>query len=369
MTLRLLIVAGETSGDRHAAELLRALSARVEIDAVGIGGEELRKAGCNLFHHVSSMHVTGFLEVVRRYPFFRRTLHQTAAEAIARNVDGAILVDYPGFNLRLADLLHARGIPVYYYIAPQTWAWKEKRVARLRRAVRRLIVILPFEVDYFRSHGIDAFYAGNPTTWKIHNEMESRPSTIHRTDARKIIAYLPGSRPNEIQRHLPIVVEVIRTLGESGYRHIIAKAPHLSDAEYRSAGMDDDIETTTDTLSLLRTADAGIIKSGTSTLEAAAVRLPFVTIYRTSTLSYLLGKTLALTTYLSMPNILSGQRVVPELLQDDCTPQRIIEELTSLFMDDVRIRQLDAFDRINRDLDRGDPFPATAAMIVEDLSQ
>ena len=168
MALRLLIVAGETSGDRHAAELLHALHDRTEVDAFGIGGDRLRSAGCRLLRHLSSMHVTGFLEVVRRYPFFKRTLHQVAAEAIERKVDAALLVDYPGFNLRLADLLASQGIPVYYYIAPQTWAWKEGRVARMRRSVRKLIVILPFEVDYFRRHGIDAFYAGHPTAWRLN---------------------------------------------------------------------------------------------------------------------------------------------------------------------------------------------------------
>lgn len=366
----ILVVAGEASGDAHGAALLRELKAlRPDITTFGIGGNELAAEGTELLVHASETNVTGFSEVLRKYRFLKGVLDSVIAEASRRRPSFAILVDYPGFNLRLARSLHELGIPVFYYIAPQVWAWKEGRVETIRSYVDDLAVLFPFEVDYFRGHGIDAHFFGHPLVNRYRSEAEERKTAVKRligTDPRPIAAYLPGSRPNEIRRHLSVIVDTVERLG-TDVRHIIARAEtidrdHLLALLPNVAG----IEVCDNASVVLEAADAAVVKSGTSTVQAALLGTPFTVIYKASAFSYLLGKTLAKVDTLAMVNLLAGRTVVREFLQGECRAERLADELRDLLDNGTRRSEmLRDFEELQEMLGRPDAYRKTAEHVAQ----
>ncbi len=341
-----LIVAGEASGDRHAARLIGAIAAyRPDVHFWGIGGELLRGEGVETLFDAAEMNVVGFVEVLKRYAFFRGVLHTIQQEARHRRPSFAILVDYPGFNLRLARSLHAAGIPVLYYIAPQVWAWKEGRVQQLRRYVRDLVVVFPFEVQFFRERGLNPHFFGHPLIDQIEMVRAAEPVTgavpygargAARPDGRRTIAYLPGSRPEEIARHMPTVCRVITMLGQE-YHHVIPLAttiPRELLEAYRTAAS---FEIVASSHEALAGASAALVKSGTSTLDATLHGVPFAVIYKTSAVSYQIARRLIKVPYIAMTNVLAGRRVVREFIQAEISPEALAEELRRL-LDDTGYR-------------------------------
>lgn len=327
---QVLIIAGEASGDAHAASLIRELRLLApQLRYWGIGGERLRAEGVELRYNAAEMSVVGFLEVARRYRFFRGVLESIADEAKRTRPRFAILVDYPGFNLRLARELRAAGIPVVYYIAPQVWAWKEGRVATLRANVDDLIVVFPFEIEYFLRHGITAHFFGHP----LVDHLASLPPAVKgKPGERKTIAYLPGSRPEEIRRHMPTIVQVIRLLGR-GYRHVIPLATTLPKEVLEAYGGEAQFEIVGSVREALGGADAALVKSGTSTVETALYGVPFAVIYRTSPISYQIAKRAIKVPSIAMVNLLLGRPVVREFIQNDLQPVPVAEELRRLVDD------------------------------------
>lgn len=327
----ILVVAGEASGDRHAARLVRALRRRIPgMGFWGIGGELLRAEGFEALVDASQMNVVGFVEVLKRYRFFRSVLERVVEQARARRPELAILVDYPGFNLRLARRLRREGVRVVYYIAPQVWAWKEGRVRALRDSVDDLIVVFPFEVEYFARHGIEAHFFGHPLIDQA-SEREPGASPAH-SDGPPTIAYLPGSRPEEIARHMPIVVEVMRRIGPV-YRHVIPLATTIPRAlldAYAEPGL---FQVTGSAHEALAGARAALVKSGTSTLDATLLGIPMAAFYRTSAVSYQIARRLITLPHIAMPNVLAGRRVVGEFVQDAMTPDALTAELQRLLAD------------------------------------
>lgn len=369
-----LVVAGEASGDRHAARLIGMMRGHMPDLAVwGIGGALLRSTGMEILTDASEMNVIGFVEVVRRYRFFRSTFNRIVAEAVRRRPDVAILVDYPGFNLRLAAALHREGIPVLYYIAPQVWAWKEGRVRKMRDAIDELIVAFPFEVEYFARHGIAAHFFGHP----LVDQLAARnavPAGAAGTaagpgapdeDPRPVIAYLPGSRPEEIARHMPIVAGVIDRIG-NGYRHVIPLASTIDRSliePYRSTVP---FELVGSAHEALDGARAALVKSGTSTVEATLLRVPFAVFYRTSSISYAIARHLIKVPFIAMTNVLADRVVVREFVQDDATVDALSAELHALIADGP-YRERVAADIAGVAASLGAPGAAerTAAYIVE----
>lgn len=366
----ILVIAGEASGDAHAASLLRELkSFRPGLHVFGVGGDALLRQGAELMVHASETTVTGFVEVARRYRFLRGVFNSVLERVRRQKPSLAILVDYPGFNLRLAPLLRREGIPVLYYIAPQVWAWKEGRVKILRESVDELVVLFPFEVQYFARHGITAHFFGHPLVNRLEEEKEERrakASALKGDDRRPIIAYLPGSRPNEIRRHVPVLSDTAALLGER-YRHIVARAETISPDELRALlPPKSSVELHDDAKVVLQAADAGIIKSGTSTLEAALIGVPYGVIYKTSFLSYRIAKTLAGVDSIAMVNILEGRPVVREYLQERCTPSQLADEVRRLLQrTEERKDMCETFDRLRHELYVPDTYRQTAAFIAE----
>lgn len=366
----ILVVAGEASGDAHAASLFRALqSFRPELKAFGIGGDAMLRAGAELLAHASETNVTGFAEVARRYRFLKGVFNRVADEARRRKPALAVLVDYPGFNLRLAPLLRREGIPVFYYIAPQVWAWKEGRVRILRESADELAVLFPFEVDYFARHGITARFFGHPLVNRLEEEQEERNGKavlLKGEDPRPIIACLPGSRPNEIRRHLPVLSGMAGLVGDR-YRYVVARAETIRPEDLRALLPEGSpIELHDDASAVLQAADAGIVKSGTSTLEAALIGVPYGVIYKTSYVSYRIARALAGVDSIAMVNILEGRRVVREYLQDRCTPEALAGEVCRLLEDRAAGREMrETFRRIRAALYVPDTYHRTAAFVAE----
>jgi len=328
-----LIVAGEASGDRHAARLVAAIHGqRPGIGFWGIGGDLLRREGVETLYDAAETNVVGFIEVVRRYRFFRGIFRTIAAEALRRRPALAILVDYPGFNIRLAAALHRAGIPVLYYIAPQVWAWKEGRVKKLRRFVDDLIVVFPFEVEFFTQRGLAPQFFGHPLVDQVAEMRDGVRRNDNAADERRAIAYLPGSRPEEIARHMPLVSRVIELLGPS-YRHVIPLATTIPRELLESHRGAASFEIVDSSHRALAGADAALVKSGTSTLDATLLDVPFTVMYRTSGLSYRIARLLIKVPYIAMTNVLAKRRIVREFIQDDVTPEGLAAELRRLLDD------------------------------------
>ena len=326
----ILILAGEASGDLHGAKLAERLRIlRPDLALAGTGGARMEEAGVTMLAKPEG--VVGFVEVIRHLPWHWRLLKLLRARFATGNVALVILIDYPGFNMRVAAAAKAAGIPVLYYITPQVWAWKAGRLKTMAEVITRATVILPFEEELLRAHGIDATFVGHP----LLDRAQAMPD---RAEARRriglpedgeVLALFPGSRPEEIVRHLADFVAVARQLEarRPGLRVVVSVAPtiDLRNAQIpfpmiRSASFD-----------VLRAADVALCKSGTTTLEAAVAGCPCAIVYRTSPISYMIAKRLVKIAHIGLLNIVAGRRVAPEFVQDDFEPVRVADALLPLF--------------------------------------
>jgi len=336
----ILIVAGEASGDAHAARLVRELRAlRPDLAFFGTGGDRLRNEGVELLFDISEMNVVGFWEVVRQYRRLRSIFRSVVTEAGRRRPRLAILVDYPGFNLRLAPQLKALGIPVVYYIAPQVWAWKEGRVRTLKESVDDLIVVFPFEVEYFRERGLSAHFFGHPLIDRFAEQGIGSGDVNVGGASKPVIAYLPGSRTQEITHHMPFVCDVIRTLGDS-FTHIIQQAPTVAPEALESYRAAAEFTVTNEPYRALAQADAALVKSGTSTLEATLLDVPYIVFYKTSAVSYFIARRLVKVESTAMANILAGRKIVGEYIQSELDSRKVAEELRDLATEGPRGREV-----------------------------
>ncbi len=329
MTPRILITAGEPSGDLHAARIVTALRAQlpgVVIEAVG--GPHTQRAGAVLRHSIDGLAAMGLVEALDKLPAHIRLFRRLTADFVARRYDLLITVDYPGFHLRLAEAAKRHGVPVLWYIAPQLWAWRPQRAARLARAVDRLAVILPFEADFFAAAGVVATYVGHPLA-----DREAAPSRCAARNQlglaadRRTLAVFPGSRAGEIRRLWPAYRDAARLLLAQGACHevLVAATEH---GEYPGA---EGLRLVRDASSLvLAASDAVLAKSGTTTLEAALADVPMVVAYRVHPITYRLARRLVTVRWVSLVNLIADREVVPELLQGAATPARLAAAIAPL---------------------------------------
>ncbi len=338
----ILIIAGEPSGDRIASRAVRAAKqlARERNETVsffGIGGEECVAEGVECLHTAKEMSVVGFVEVARRFSFFRRVLMEMTRSLDECRPDALLLIDYPGFNIRLAREAKKRGIRVIYYVSPQVWAWHKSRIHELKRVVDDMLVIFPFEEKLYRDAGMqNAHFVGHPLVERIDEERErwvDRDSfaSKHALDVeRKWLLVFSGSRTEEVRRLLPIMSEAAMQFGAKyKMQPILVESPSIDSTHY-----DRYIQTPITRFrdshanhELMHHAELGILKSGTTTLEAALLGLPGVICYRTHPLTFLLGKQLVKLPYIGLANIVLGQKLYPELLQHEVSTNTIVNEL------------------------------------------
>ena len=377
MKRRVFVVAGEPSGDRHAAALVRAArAADPELAFYGIGGPALRAAGMEVRRDCGDMAVMGLTEVLRKYGFFRRVFRETVADLRATRPDALLLVDYPGFNLRLASAARRLGLRVVYYICPQVWAWNRRRVGEMARRVDRLLTILPFEAEIFADSGLRAEYVGHPLAAATAALRAAAPPPPPWPGAPRV-ALLPGSRRQEIEHILPVLLEAARRLeaARPGVGFLIAAADDAAAAQI--AGLrarlpgPARLQTLTGRAEqILCRADAAWVASGTATLEAALLDCPTVLVYRTSWLTYQAARRLIRVPHIGLVNLIRGRRVCPELVQGEATPDRLVAALTPL-LDETPERQAmrAEFDALRAQLDGPDPARRAAAALQDELAR
>ena len=374
---QLMIIAGEVSGDQHAARLVRSLQPRLPgATFFGIGGPELRAAGVETLYDIQDMAAVGLNEVVRRFGFFRRVFHAMIAEAERRRPDAVILVDYPGFNLRLARALHDRGIRTIYYVCPQVWAWNRGRIPRMARILDHLITLFPFEPPLFAGTGLDARFGGHPIVDAAREALAAPPPVLPWQGSPRV-ALLPGSRINEINMILPLIwpaaglIEkqvpgssfILATPDEGIERIVRDRLATLTGGPTRYAIV------TGQTRQVLRQATATLVASGTATLETSLMGSPMVITYRLTPLSWHLCKALVRIPWIGMVNIVAGKTVCPEILQDAATPENLAAAMRPLLGDTPeRASMLAELARVNAALGDGQAGAQAAAIVVEALS-
>lgn len=350
--LKFFIVAGEPSGDLHGGKLIQAIQA-IEPNSsfMGHGGNHMEEAGMQILEHSDTLAMMGFVEVIKHLPRMMGIMGKTV-DTIARvKPDRVILIDYPGFNLRLAKRIQHLNIPITYFILPQVWAWKEKRVETMKCTLDQALSIFPFEQEWFESKGLLANYVGHPFAEQSHVDEDSK-SFYQRhglTIEHPILVLLPGSRQQEVDRHWPIFLETVNQLKSTNpnLQIMVGKAPNVS-----LSPLPKDFIIEEDSKKAIVTATVALASSGTVTLECAVEDTPLVVCYKLSSASWFLAQRLTHVKYASMVNLIIDQPLVPELLQGDMTPENITESILPLLdsKNPKRKKMLAGFDQVRRTL-------------------
>jgi lipid-A-disaccharide synthase len=331
---QLLVVAGEASGDLHGARLLSELRRLVPgLAAFGLGGDEMQAAGLEAVAHSSEISVVGITEVLKILPRAREIFASLLREVERRRPELAVLVDFPDFNLRLARKLKARGVQVVYYISPQVWAWRRGRVKTIAARVDRMLVLFPFEVGFYRDHGVDVIHVGHP----LVDEVPVLPQAWENEGAAAgpfRVALLPGSRVSEVEALLPTLLAAVRRLAADLPVEVrIIKAPTISadllEDAVELAGLPVEI-ILDDRFAAIADSHLALCASGTATLEVGLLGTPMIMVYRLARWTYLLAKLMVRLPYVSLVNLVLGRKVVPELIQGDASPERIAAEAARL---------------------------------------
>jgi lipid-A-disaccharide synthase len=368
--LRILISAGEASGEMYGAQLMEALRVRaaaesaaelssartgeapvptqaLQLDFFGVGGDRMRAAGCDTVVDAKDLSVVGITEILSHLPKIYSLYRRLIAEADKRKPDLAIVIDSPAFNWRVARQMKKRGIPTVYYVAPQFWAWRQGRVRLIRNYIDRALVIFPFEEQFYRDRGVDATFVGHPLAELPHPaiERDDYAAQSQLEIAKPWITLMPGSRVKEVRMNLPTILEAAAQLGP-GYEFLLPVAPTLDrsfllklisqqkPADQKAA--QPKITLVSESQPALWHSRAGIVASGTATVEAAMMCTPFVMVYRVSPLTYALGKPRVKVPHFAMVNLIAGEQIVPELVQQDFTAQKIVTQLNEIIPDGPR---------------------------------
>ncbi len=348
-TKKILIVCGEPSGDLHAANLVKSIKEIYpSVTFSGLGGRNLKNQGLNLYDDPTSLAVVGFFEVLKNLKVFRRIFVRLLKEIDKNKPDLAILVDYPGFNLRLAEQLRKRNIPVIYYISPQIWAWGENRIKTIKRTVSKMIVFFPFEEKLYKKHGIDASCVGHPLLDFVKPNL-SKEEVCKRLkiDTNKItLALLPGSREKEINSLLPIMLETAKVINEYFFGRIqflILRSPAVKEDIFHRAisGYQLPIRVISDmNYNGLSASDFALVCSGTATLETAVIGTPMVILYKVNFLTWVYIRLLIKIPYIGLVNVVGGGKIVEEFIQFDCYPKKICDYVIPLLQNRERLNRL-----------------------------
>lgn len=359
--MKYFLIAGEASGDLHGAHIVTALlKSDPEAQIRCWGGDKMQAAGAQVLKHIRELAFMGFIEVVRNLPQILRNFKLIKKQIQAFDPDIVLFIDYPGFNLRMAEWTHKNGIRNAYYIAPQVWAWKENRIHKMRKYIDRLYVILPFEKKYFESHKINTKYVGHPLLEGIPEEPLHGRQKQHDGIT---LALLPGSRKQEIQKMLPVMLQSLKSFPE--VRAIIAGAPNIECRFYERWTQNNPRISLMEnkTYDLLAKADYALVTSGTATLETALFKVPQIVLYKGNWLSYRIAKSFVKVKYISLVNLILDRPVLPELIQAKVTPAKIAKQLQELMTPEKTQQQLDAFQNLRILLDEG----GSSGLVVSDI--
>lgn len=371
--MKLYVIAGEASGDLHGANMMKALlEENSDIDFRYWGGDRMKDVQDGCVKHIKDLAFMGFWEVITNIRTIAKNISFCKEDILAFQPDALVLIDYPGFNLRIAEWAKSKGIKVFYYISPQVWAWKQNRVHKIKKFVDHMFVILPFEQDFYKKFNFDVEFVGHP----LMDEIESFKATQsisseefkskYQLDDRPIIAVLPGSRNQEIKVKLPIMLDAVDDLND--YQLIIAGAPNQSKAYYESVMQRELQIISGDTYNLLNQASFAIVTSGTATLETALFKVPEVVCYKGSQISYQIAKRLVKINYISLVNLIMDREVVKELIQHECNPKAIRKELDLLITNqEHRSKMLSDYVELAEKLGNGGASKKVAQSLLKNI--
>lgn len=369
--MKYYIIAGEPSGDLHASNLIKALKLEdPDADIRCWGGELSQQAGGTLVRHYRDIALMGFLEVVTHLGVILKALKFCKKDIAAWQPDVVILVDFAGFNMRIARWAKEHGFRTYYYIAPKVWAWNTGRVKSLKKYVDRIFSILPFEPAFFKKHDCEVDYVGNPVNDSVH-QFRLNPDFRKKygLSDKPIIAVLPGSRKQEIEHMLAYMVAVYPPFIRD-YQFVIAAVPHFPAKYYENFKRHEDIHIiTSDTYNILANATAAVVTSGTATLETAMFEVPQVVVYKGSAASYLIARAVVKVKYISLPNLIADAPVLKELIQDDFNPPNLLAELKRILTPEVQEFQKTKYQEIKSLLGHPGASNTTAKLMVKYLKE
>ncbi|MCG8577986.1 MAG: lipid-A-disaccharide synthase [Flavobacteriales bacterium] len=367
------LIAGEASGDLHGSNLLKALKIQdKEAEFRFWGGDQMAEVAGQPVKHISELAFMGFVEVVANLRTILSNIKLCKNDILSFQPDALILIDYPGFNMRIAEFAKENGIAVHYYISPQVWAWKQNRVHKLKKTVDEMYCILPFESDFYKKFDFDVQYVGHPLIDAIENYKSTALSkkefvANYDLDNRPILALLPGSRKQEIKIKLPIMLEAAKQMKE--HQILIAGAPTISAEFYKEISQGTTIKVIPNkTYDLLNNADLAMVTSGTATLETALFKVPQVVCYKGNSISYHIAKRLIKVNYISLVNLIMDQEIVKELIQNELTPENILQELKK-FTPEKRTEIQSQYEELRSKLGGGGASEKLASLLIDNLGK
>lgn len=372
--MKIYIIAGEASGDLHASNLMKAILKKDDkVQFRYWGGDHMSAVKGAPVKHIKDLAFMGFIEVVANLRTILGNIKQCKQDILDFQPDALVLVDYPGFNLRIAKFAKANGIKVHYYISPQIWAWKQNRGWKIKKCVDEMYCILPFEKEFYKKFDMDVHYVGHPLLDAIKNHQATAISSSEfkqkfNCDERPIIALLPGSRKQEIKIKLPIMLAAIEKYGEQ-YQFIVAGAPNLNEAFYQEvAGHHQMKWIANQTYDLLNNAHFALVTSGTATLETALFKVPQVVCYKGSNISYQIAKRLIKIDYISLVNLIMDREVVKELIQGELTVENIQQQLDNLIPEsEAREQMLSDYNALSEKLGKGGASEKVASLLLNSI--
>jgi lipid-A-disaccharide synthase len=337
----IMMVAGEVSGDYIGASLIKELKQLDgSINITGLGGDRMQEAGMNVLYNIKRMAFLGFAEVVKHLPFIRQVQSELIEVIKKENIRYAVLIDYPGFNLNFAKKLKAIEVKIIYYVSPQIWAWGGGRIKKIKKLVDKMLVVFPFEEDLYRKNNVNVELVGHPLIERISEYNYMSKEELQRKlnlQGKDIILVMPGSREHEITKIFPEVIKAASRIAEEyDLQVVIACSSNIDEDIFYSSASSHNFKVVKGfTYDLMKYSKIGIIKSGTSTLEAGLFGLPMVIVYKTSLLTYLIGKNLVRVDAIGMANIISGEKVVPELIQKEVNNKTVYSECNKILSDET----------------------------------
>ncbi len=369
---KIFIVAGEESGDLHGSALVtELLNIKRNLTFFGIGGNRMKEAGVSLIHHVDEMALMGFTEVINKYIFLKSAFND-CMKAVKKNRPArAILIDYPGFNLRLAKKLKELKIPITYFIPPQLWAWREGRIKIIKECVDQILSIFPFEKEWYKNRGVGAIFVGHPFIDR-EKPLVSREEYFYNhgiPQEKTVVGLFPGSRQQEVDKHVDVMFGAIKKLNDRGITSIglVGKAPDVIIHKNRN---EKSIFLIDETLKALLYSDVAIVSSGTISLETALFDIPAVVIYKMSSSSWLIAKTLSKVKYASMTNLIAGKKIYPELLQKEATTDNIVEKIIPIIANrSVRTDIIKGLISVRKQLGQPGAISRAAGKIIDSLNK
>jgi lipid-A-disaccharide synthase len=342
---RVMIIAGEASGDLHGSGVVRELKRLSPgIDVYGVGGDKMKREGMENIYHINELGFMGFMEVIKHLPFIK-TMEHTLEQIIKfKKPDVLVLIDYPGFNLRFARIAKRYAVKIVYYISPQVWAWHKSRVKKMRSLVDKMLVIFPFEVDFYRTEGIETEFVGHPLLEVLESKLD-RKNFCKRFDLdgkKKILALLPGSRKQEIEQIFPNMLSAARRIAdEQNMEIVVGIAPTLEEQYFKTLYNLQGVRLITGlTYEVMANADFALVTSGTATLETACFGTPMCVIYKTSWLTYCIGRLLVHVKNIGLVNIVAGKTVVPEFIQHRANAKSIAKSALGLLNNEKQLKEM-----------------------------